>query len=237
MAARTLRIVVITTVVLLLMGVSAAAALAVSSQVSKPAVSGTPAMSQAFAVSGFTTPTAKKGVTTVVKIQVLMKMDGDVYEPMDAAVKAKLTRRSGAGYNYSASITIAMTGDHAVQAIRYANGKVVGKSKVTYFEVEAGTEQVSIDSDSHADVTVAAQTPLDLVFHSPTFRLCASKVYFLTPDFTKTSSDPLTYHTGGSFRARTPGAARWRTVAPATSSWGSSPAAHRSPSTPTLTQT
>jgi hypothetical protein len=179
------------------MGASAAAALAVSSHVSKPMLSGTPQMGVAFTVSGFTTPTAKKGVTTVVKIQVLMKMDGDMYKPMDSPMKAKMARRSGSGYTYSLSVTIPMKGEHAVQAIRYANGKVVGKSRITYFEVMDAAQQVAVDSDSHADVAVAADTPLDIVFHSPSSRMCGKTVHFMTGPFTKMSADPLTYHTEG----------------------------------------
>ena len=205
-ARRTVHVIVVVTVALLALGVSASVALALSSQVSKPMLSGSPRMDEAFTASGVTTPTAKKGVTTVVKIQVLMKMEGDMYEPMDGPIKAKLTRRSGSGYKYSASITIPMKGDHAVQAIRYANGKVVGKSKVTYFEVEGEMKQLSIDSDAHADVTAAAHTPLDIVFHSPSGKMCGTKVSFLTGDFAKTSSAPLTYHTEGLL----PGTYAWR---------------------------
>ena len=197
MSARVLGLVVVATAVLLVMGASAAVALAWNSHVSKPVLSGTPTMGVAFTVSGFTTPTAKKGVTTVVKIQVLMKMDGDMYAPMDSPMMAKLARRSGAGYTYSLSVTIPMKGDHAVQAIRYANGKVVGKSKITYFTVVDAAQQIAIDSDAHTSATVAAHTPFDVVFHSPTGKMCGAKVAFLTGDFTKTSSDPLTYHCEG----------------------------------------
>ena len=203
---RPLHVVVAVTAVLLTLGACAGVALAVSSHVSKPVLSGAPKMSEAFTVSGVTTPTAKRGVTTVVKIQVLMKMDGDMYELMDGPMKAKLTRRSGSGYTYSASITIPMKGDHAVQAIRYANGKVVRRSAITYFEVTEDAPQISVDSDSHAGTTVAAHTPVDIVFHSPSSRMCGTKIYFLSGDFTKTSSDPLTYHAEG----LAPGTYSWR---------------------------
>jgi hypothetical protein len=208
MFSRTVKSTVLVTVVLLVMGVCATAALAVSSHVGKPVLSGTPTMNEAFTVSGVTTPTAKKGVTTVVKIRVLMRMEGDTYEPMDGPVKAKLSRRGGAsGYKYSASITIPMTGDHAVQAVRYANGKVIGKSRVTYFEVMDAAEQIAMDSDSHADVTAAAHTPLDVIFHSPSGRMCGTKIYFVASgDWIKTSSAPLTYHTEGLL----PGIYAWR---------------------------
>ena len=89
MSARTLKLVAVTTFVLLVMGVSAASALAWNTSVTEPVLSGTPHMGETFAVSGVTTPTAKKGVTTVVKIQVLMKMDGDMYSRWRVPVKAR----------------------------------------------------------------------------------------------------------------------------------------------------
>jgi hypothetical protein len=209
MSARTLKLVVLTTVVLLLTGVTAAAALAAGAVVSKPALSAAPQMDVAFKAAGFTTPTAKKGVTTVVKIHVLMKTDGDTYEAMGDPVKAKLTRRSGSGYNYSASITIPMTGDHAVQAIRYANGKVAGKSGIAYFTVTEAAQQVSIDSNVNGwltpgmrDTVVPADTPLDIVFSTPADWASDDPAkngaaHFIWGDFQKVDAAGLVWHTSG----------------------------------------
>lgn len=198
MYSRGLRVTLVVAVVLALAGASAAVALAKSAMVSKPVLSEAPLVNDAFTVSGFTTPSAKKGVKTVVKIQVLMPMDGGAYEPVDSPVKAKLTRRNGAsGYKYSAPITVPTTGAHAVRATRYADGKVVGTSRTTLFVVTAPVPQIAVDSDSHADVEAPAGVPLDVVFRSPSGRMCGRTVHFVAGPFTKTSSNPLTYHCDG----------------------------------------
>lgn len=208
MSARILKLVVLTTVVLLLMGTVAAAAPAAGATVSKPVLSATPEMNVAFTASGFTTPTAKKGVTTVVKVQVLVKTGGE-YEDVGDAVKAKLTRRSGSGYTYSASLAVAMTGDHAVQAIRYANGKVAGRSPLTSFTVAEATQQVHIDSNVNGwmapalrDTVVPADTPLDIVFSTPADWTSNDPkkngaAHFIWGDFEKVSADGLVWHTEG----------------------------------------
>jgi hypothetical protein len=123
--------------VLLATGAFAGAALAKNTTVGKPALSKAPHMGVAFAVSGVTTPAAKTGVKVVVQIQLLMRDDTTgMYMPMHAAYKAKLVKRSGMpGYRFSQSLTIPMMGKHAVQALRYDDGKLVGKSKIRYFTV------------------------------------------------------------------------------------------------------
>jgi hypothetical protein len=204
MSARSLRTATAVFVALAVLLVTAGTALAAGG-VSKPALSATPTMGEPFTVSGVTTPKAKKGSPVVVKVQVLMKMDGDMYEPMDAPLKAKLTSRSG-GYKYSVSLTIPMTGDHAVQAIRYVSGKVAKRSAITYFTVQEAAQQISIDSDSHAATSAPAHTPLEVVFHSPTNRMCGAKVAFVTGDFMKAFVTPLTYTTIGLM----PGTYTWR---------------------------
>jgi hypothetical protein len=198
MYCRTRGILALTVVAVLLMGVLATASPAGSCSVSKPALSGAPHMNEAFTVSGTTTPTAKKGVKTVVKVQVLMRNASGVYKPMLARVTAKLVKRAGKpGYRYSRSITIPMMGKHAIQAFRYSNGKLVAKSQLTKFDVTAASESIAVDSDSHADTSAQAGTPLDVIFHSPSGKMCGKTVHFVSAAFTKTSSDPLTYHCNG----------------------------------------
>ena len=127
----------LTIAVLLVMGAFAGAAAAKNATVGKPALSKAPHMGVAFAVSGVTTPTAKKGVKVVVKIQLLMwDSSTSMYMPMHTPYTAKLVKDSGMpGYKYSQSLTIPMMGKHAVQALRYDDGKLVGKSKIRYFTV------------------------------------------------------------------------------------------------------
>jgi hypothetical protein len=183
---------------LLLSGAFATASLAGSVTVSKPVLSGAPHMNKAFTVSGITTPTAKKGVKTVVKVQVLMRNASGVYKPMLAKVTAKLVKRSGhPGYTYARSITIPMMGAHAIQAFRYSDGKLVAKSALAKIDVTAATQSVSIDGDSHVDVLAVAGAPMDVTFHCAPGRMCAASIHFLSAAFTQTSSDPLTYHCDG----------------------------------------
>jgi uncharacterized protein (DUF2141 family) len=58
-------------------------------------------------------------------------------------------------------------------------------------------QQIAVDSDSHADVTALAGKPIDVIFRSPSNKMCGKTVHFMDPSFTKTSSDPLTYHSDG----------------------------------------
>jgi hypothetical protein len=191
MHRRTSGLVAFTAVALIAVGVLATTALAAS--VGKPVLSGAPHMNHAFTVTGVTSPAAKSGAKAVVKLQLLMRMSNGNYGPMHSPYTAKLTKRSG-GYKYSKSVSIPMLGKHAIQALRYDNGKLVGKSAIAYFEVTAASQSISIDGDSHADVGVAASTPIDVVFHYAAGRPCAASIHFLSPLFTKTSSDPLTFH-------------------------------------------
>jgi hypothetical protein len=195
MLRRTWGILALGAAALLLTGAFATASFAASYSISKPALSGAPHSGVAFTVSGITTPTAKTGVKTVVKVQVLMRNASGVYKPMLAAVTAKLVKRSGnPGYRYSRSITIPMTGKHAVQAFRYSNGKLVAKSALSKIDVGAAVQTVSIDGDSHAGVTTTAGQPIDVVFHYAA-SMCAANIHFeAAARFTKTCSDPLTYH-------------------------------------------
>jgi hypothetical protein len=195
------RILGLVVVALLATALFASASPAATCWVGKPALSGPPHKNVPFSVSGVTTPTSAAGVVTVVKIQVLMRNTSGVYKPMLAPVKAKLVRRSGKpGYKYSKSITIPMTGKHAVRALRYRNGKLVAKSALTYMNVTAAAQSVAIDGDSHADVSAPAGTPLDAVFTYSAGRPCAANIHFQAASlFTRTAVGPLTltYHSDG----------------------------------------
>ncbi len=188
----------LTGAVLVVLGVAAAVALATTYSVSKPVLSKAPHKNVAFTVSGVTTPT---GTKVVVKIQLLMKGSNGKYSVMHTPWVASLVRRSGqSGYKYSKSITVPMTGQHAVQALRYDNGKLVGRSAITYFSVAAVATVVAVAGDSHADVNAPASTPLDLVFTYAAGKPCAANIHFQAASlFTRTAAGPLTltYHTDG----------------------------------------
>jgi hypothetical protein len=188
-------------VALLATAVCASAASATSYSVGKPALSGAPHMNVAFTASGVTTPTSPAGVKTVVKVQVLMRNASGAYKPMLAPFTAKLVRRSGRpGYRYSKAITIPMLGKHALQALRYNNGKLVAKSPLTYINVTAASRKIAINGDSHADVGATASTPLDVVFTYAAGRPCAANIHFQAASlFARTAVGPLTmtYHTDG----------------------------------------
>jgi hypothetical protein len=126
---------------------------------------------------------------------------GDKYDVMDVYL-AKLTKMPAGkkGTKYSRTLNIPMMGKHAVQVLQYRGGKLVSKSQITYFDVQAATDaqQIAIDSDSHADVAATPNTPSGVVFHAAAgTMMCASKIHFLSSALTKTSSDPLTYHCDG----------------------------------------
>ena len=193
-----LKVVVLAALALaLLVALPAAAAAKTTYKASKPVLSGTPYMGKAFAVSGAITPASTTKSRAVVKIRLLMESGGK-YDVMDVYT-AKLAKMPGgkAGTRYSRTLNIPMTGKHAVQAVQYRGGKVVAKSQITYFDVQSdsGAQQVFINANSHADVTAATDTPIDVIFQNASG--CGATIHFLTGDFTKTSSNPLTYHSEG----------------------------------------
>lgn len=167
---------------------------------SKPALSAMPQAGTQFTVSGVIKPkSSATKARAVVKIRLLMLMDGR-YSEMDT-YRATLHKNAvgKAGTKYTCEITIPMDGKHAVRALQYRHGKLVAKSKITYFSVEmAAAQQIAVDADSHADVTAEAGKPIDVIFHyAGGSMMCASKIHFLSEGFTKTSSDPLKYHSDG----------------------------------------
>jgi hypothetical protein len=137
-----------------LMACTAPASAAVS--VSRPSLSPKPALAQAFTVSGITTPTAKSGVATVVKIQVLSPNASGGYS-VGQTLKAKLVKRSGApGYRYSRALTIRVVGKRAFRALRYADGRLVARSAIRYAEVTYGGGQLAHWTFDEGQGSVAA---------------------------------------------------------------------------------
>ena len=183
-------------VLLLLAGVPAAAQARVAYTASKPALSATPVAGTPFTVSGVVRPKATATSHTVVKIRLYMLMDGH-WGVMDTYRAALDKMPAGTpGTAYSREMTIPMDGRHAVRAFHYRGGKLVKKSTVTYFDVQLPTQTITIDPNSTADVNAPADTPIDVVFPG-NLTGCAANIAFLSSEFTKTSSSPLTYHCDG----------------------------------------
>jgi hypothetical protein len=67
-------------------------------------------------------------------------------------------------------------------------------------------KKIAIDGDSSASVTAPARTPIDVVFHCANSTGCATTIHFTAGNFTKTSANPLTYHSEG----LAPGSYSWK---------------------------
>jgi hypothetical protein len=173
---------------------------------------------QDFVVSGVITPASTAKSRAAVKVKLLMEM-GDRYGVMDFYV-AKLTKMPAGkrGTRYSRTLNIPMKGKHSVRVFQYREGMLVSTSRITHFEVEDGTDvqRISIDSDSHADVNAAAGKPMNVVFHSPSGRMCGRTVQFLSEDFVRVSADPRPTTATACPPAPTPGSAAWKGAASAT---------------------
>jgi hypothetical protein len=168
---------------------------------SKPVLSETPSMGKDFSVSGAITPASTSKCRATVKIRLLMQM-GSKYDVMDVYT-AKLTKMPAGkkGTRYTRTLNIPMMGKHAVQVLQYRGGKLVSKSRIAYFVVQAAADvqQIAVDADSHANVTAPANTPIDVVFQAAAgTMMCARNIGFpACPALVKTSSSPLTYHCDG----------------------------------------
>lgn len=193
-----LKVVILMAVALsLLIALPAVAQAKTTYKTSKPVLSGTPTMGKDFSVSGVITPASTAKSRATVKVKLLKEMDGK-YDVMDVYT-AKLAKMPAGkkGTRYARTLNIPMTGKHAVQAFQYRGGKLVSKSQITYFDVAEGTnaQQITIDANSRADVTAQAGTPIDVVFRNAVG--CGATIHFLSGGFSKTSSNPLTYHSDG----------------------------------------
>jgi hypothetical protein len=181
----------------LVAGLSATATAKATYKVSKPKLSASPVMGVPFTVSGVIRPKATEGSKTVVRIRLLMKMDGH-WDVMDT-YRAGLSAHAGApGTRYAKELTIPMTGQHAVRALQYRDGRLVRRSEITAFDVqEATSQQVAVDASSHADVTAPADTPLTVTF-SNTGMGCGRNIHFQKASlFERTLLAPLTYASAG----------------------------------------
>ena len=196
MPRRVRTLVLMTFVLAIVGGLPAVAHARVAYSASKPKLSAAPVMGVPFTASGVIRPKATAGSHTVVKIRLFMLMDGH-YDVMDT-FRAKLSKNAAGkpGTVYSRVITIPMEGEHAVRALYYRGGKLVKKSKVNYFDVQMAAQQITIDPESHADVTAPADTAIDVVFPG-TLTGCAADIAFTSAGFVKTSSTPLRYHSDG----------------------------------------
>jgi hypothetical protein len=130
--------------------------------VAKPALSKSPTLGVAFSVSGVTTPTAKAGVSVVVKIKVLAPNASGTYVTKQT-LSTKVVRRSGKpGYRYSVTTTRRTIGLLAFRAYRYANGRLVGRSAIRYTEVTYGSALLAHWKFNASLGTVAADAVGDL---------------------------------------------------------------------------
>ena len=178
--------------------VPAAASAGVTYSASKPKLSAAPVMGVSFTASGVVRPKARPNSHTVVKIRLFMLMDGH-YDVMHT-YRAKLSKNAAGklGTLYSRVITIPMDGKHAVRALHYRGGKLVAKSKVTYFDVQMPSMQITIsDLMSHDDVIAPVGTPIDVVFPGADSGCAANIAFAADSGLTKTRSTPLTYHSDG----------------------------------------
>jgi hypothetical protein len=202
----------LTRVVLLLLVLSVFACLPglaharAASMASKPRLSATPVMGEAFTVSGSVRPRATTTSRTVVRIK-LYTMAGGHWAETDT-YRAKLTPiLGGPGTTYSRALTIPMEGKYALRALHYRAGKLVKTSAATTFDV---AQRISMDSMVNGwlapelgDVMAPADTPLDIVFTTPSDWASDDPTkhygaaHFIWGDFEKVSEDGLIWHTDG----------------------------------------
>jgi hypothetical protein len=118
---------------------------------SKPVLSETPSMGKDFSVSGAITPASTSKCRATVKIRLLMQM-GSKYDVMDVYT-AKLTKMPAGkkGTRYTRTLNIPMMGKHAVQVLQYRGGKLVSKSQIVSFDVQAAAMKITIDPNSRRD--------------------------------------------------------------------------------------
>jgi hypothetical protein len=206
MAKRLKTVVLMTMVLAIAGGLPALAQARGAGRVSKPKLSATPVMGVPLTASGVITPKSTARSRAVVKIKLYTRTDGR-WE-VTGTYRAKLTPIvGGPGTAYSRTLTIPMEGKHAVRAFRYRAGRLVKTSAATSFEV---AQRITIDSmvngwmaPSLGDTTAPANTPLDIVFTTPSDWASDDPAkrygaaHFIWGGFEKVGADGLIWHTDG----------------------------------------
>ena len=178
--------------------------------VSQPRLSATPTAGTPFTVWGVIMPKATAAPRTVVKIRLCTKVNGHL--SLMNTYRATLSKRPAGkpGTKYARAITIPAKGSYAVRAIHYRGGKIVAKSKLTYFII---ARRIDIDSNVNGwlapalrDTMAPAGKPLDIVFSTPADWAAPwpssdkppnGAAHFIWGDFAKVSADGLIWHTSG----------------------------------------
>ena len=187
--------------------VPAAAQARAASTASKPKLSAPPVAGKPFVASGVISPKATADSRTVVKIKLYLLTNGHygVMHTYRAALGKAPAGTSGTAYERR--ITVPTEGKHAVRAFHYRGGKLVATSKLTSFTI---ARRIDIDSmvngwmaPSLADTLAPADTPLDIVFSTPSDWASADPAkhygaaHFIWGDFEKVSANGLIWHTDG----------------------------------------
>jgi hypothetical protein len=180
--------------------------------VSKPKLTAAPVVGVPFTVSGVVRPKATSVSRTVVKIKLYRLTDGhyDVVDTYRATLRAMPAGKRGSAY--ARRITVAAEGKHALRAFHYRGGRLVKRSEVTSFDVQAASQKVYVDANVNGwlapalrDTMAPADTPLDIVFSTPADWATGDSedprpngaAHFIWGEFEKVSADGLIWHTDG----------------------------------------
>ena len=206
MSKRLMMLLLAGTVMLAVLGLPALAQARAAYTVSKPRLSAAPVVDVPFTVSGTVRPKATAESRTVVKIKLYMLSDG--HWGVTHTYRAKLRADSGTpGTAYSLKLAVSTEGKFALRAFHYRAGKLVKSSERASFGV---ARRITIDSmvngwmaPSLGSTTVPADTPLDIVFTTPSDWAAEDPAkhygaaHFIWGDFEKVSDDGLIWHTDG----------------------------------------
>jgi hypothetical protein len=196
--------VLVTTVLVVALGLPAVAQAKAAPTVTKPVFSATPVAGVPFTASGLARPKATTMSRTVVKVGLYALEDGR-WVVRDLA-RAKLVA-GASGTQYSRRLTVPAEGKYGVRAFHYRAGKLVAKSALAAFDV---ARRITIDSmvngwmaPSLADTVVSEDTPLDVVFTTPSDWASDDPekhygaAHFIWGEFEKVDADGLIWHTDG----------------------------------------
>ena len=194
----------VTTALVVALGVPALAQAKAAPTVTKPKFSAVPVAGVPFTATGVARPKATTMSRTVVKVGLYAYADGR-WVVRDLS-RAKLVA-GASGAQYSRRLTVPAEGKYGVRAFHYRAGKLVAKSALAAFDV---ARRVTIDSmvngwmaPSLADTIVAADTPLDVVFTTPSdwasddLEKHYGAAKFIWGEFEQVDEDGLIWHTDG----------------------------------------